>query len=146
MSKSINQVFLVGNIGKIDTRYIENGSAITNVSLATSSRVKKKHSDEYEDVTEWHNITVFGHDAKYLGDYAAKGAKLTVRGRLKTEKYEKNGEDRYATKVIAEDIVLWSEKDSTKANAATASQYAAARDGSYQKPAQADEFDDDIPF
>lgn len=135
MSKgTINRVILVGNLGADpETRTSPSGLAVASLRLATVEN--KKGQNGYEDVTEWHRVTVFGKTAEFIGQYASKGSKVLVEGRIETRKWQdKNGQDQYTTAVVANDAqILSSRSDSAKAPVS--------------KPANAGvPFNDDIPF
>lgn len=100
----MNTVHLFGNVGADpETRNTQSGDPVTNLSLATSRRVKK--GDEWQDATEWHRLVCFGKRAEVLAEYVRKGSKLCVRGRLQTRKWEdREGVTRYTTEVVIEDF------------------------------------------
>ena len=105
---SVNKVILVGHLGRDpDTRYSPDGSAITNVSVATSNKWKDKSSGDMKEETEWHRVTFFGRLAEIAEEYLSKGSLCYVEGRLKTRKYkDKEGVEKYATDIIAERLQL----------------------------------------
>lgn len=110
---SYQRVVLLGNLGK-DPELKEFGETkVCNFSLATSERVKE------ENVTEWHNCTAFGNVAENLAKYKKKGETVLVEGRIKTEKYEKDGENRYTTKIIAQSVKFIGGKKSEAASEET---------------------------
>lgn len=102
---SVNKVFLLGRVGKDpDVRHYETGS-FANFSLATSERYKDKTGSAQER-TEWHSIVVAGKMAKIVEDYVKKGTQLMIEGRIRTRKYEQNGQDKYITEIITERMEL----------------------------------------
>ena len=105
---SVNKVIIVGNLGKDpEVRYAPSGSAICNVTVATSRQWKDKTSGERQEETEWHRITFFDRMAEIAGEYLKKGRPVYVEGRLKTRKYtDKDGVERYTTDIIATDMQL----------------------------------------
>jgi single-strand DNA-binding protein len=108
MAKCVNKVILVGNVGKEpDVKYTPSGVPVAKLSIATNERFKTK-SGEWQERTEWHNIVAWQRLAEIVGEYVAKGDKLYIEGRLHTSSWEdrQSGEKRYATEIIAEDIVL----------------------------------------
>jgi single-strand DNA-binding protein len=134
--KGINKVILVGTLGKDpETKYMPSGNAVTNFSVATSESWKDK-SGEKQEVTEWHNITMFGKVAEIAEKYLKKGSKVYLEGKLKTEKYQKNGVDKYITKIICDQMQML---DSKPEGAPKGQQAAQAQTGG-------DPFSDDIPF
>ncbi|WP_180706039.1 single-stranded DNA-binding protein [Psychromonas sp. CD1] len=107
-NRSINKVILVGNLGKDpEMRYMPNGNAVANLTLATTESWKDKQSGERKEHTEWHNLTVFGRLGEMCGEYLKKGAKIYVEGRLKTDKWQdQNGQARYTTKITVSEIQM----------------------------------------
>lgn len=106
----LNKAQLIGRLGKDpDLRYTTEGEAITNVSLATSESWKGKDGKKQEK-TEWHNLVFFGRLAEVVGEHLKKGSLIYVEGRITTEKYDKNGEDRYITKIVAHDMKMLGSK------------------------------------
>ena len=108
-NRSVNKVVLVGNLGKDpEIRFMPNGNAVANFSLATTESWKNKQTGEYENQTEWHNLTVFGKFGEMCGQYLKKGAKIYVEGKIKTEKWQDktSGQDRFSTKIIVSEIQM----------------------------------------
>jgi len=150
---SVNKVILVGRLGKDpETRYMPNGEAVTNATLATSENWKDK-SGEKQEKTEWHNLTFYRRLAEIAGEYLKKGSMIYVEGKLATRKWQdKEGKDRYTTDIIVNEMQMLSSKSGsgsfdTVGNSAASSTSAPAT----SKPAPAksggfDNFDDDIPF
>lgn len=105
MSEGLNKVILFGNLGADpELKYAQSGTAILKLSLATNERVKK--GEEWTDHTEWHRVTVFGKRAEGLSKFLAKGAAVMVEGRLRTSKYEKEGQTHYSTEINADNVIL----------------------------------------
>ena len=87
MARGINKVILIGNLGKDpETRYMPNGGAVTNVTLATSETWKDKNSGEQQERTEWHRVVFFNRLGEIAGEYLKKGSKIYVEGSLRTRK------------------------------------------------------------
>lgn len=106
-SRGINKVILVGNVGQDpETRYMPNGGAVTNLSLATSETWKDKNTGEQQERTEWHRVTFYQRLAEIVAEYVKKGSKLYVEGRLQTRSWEQDGIKRYATDIIANDMQM----------------------------------------
>lgn len=101
---SVNKVILVGNLGRDpETRYMPNGEAVTNVTIATSDNWTDKTSGEKKEATEWHRVTFYRRLAEVAGEYLKKGSQIYVEGKLRTRKWQdKEGQDRYTTEVIAD--------------------------------------------
>ena len=105
---SINKVILIGNLGRDpEVRYTPNGSAVCNVSVATTRNWKNKDSGERMEETEWHRVVFFDRLAEIAGEYLKKGRSVYVEGRLKTRKWQdKDGKDQYTTEVMATDMQM----------------------------------------
>ena len=103
---SINRVTLVGYLGKKpEVRYMQNDSAVANLSIATSESWKDKQTGENRERTEWHRIVVFGKLAEIAGKYTKKGTLVYIEGQLQTRKWlDSSGEPHYATEVIVNSI------------------------------------------
>ena len=153
---SVNKVILVGNLGRDpETRYMPDGGAVTNVSIATTESWKDKTSGEKVEKTEWHRVAFFGKLAEIAGEYLKKGSQVYVEGRLQTRKWQdKDGADRYTTEVIADRMQMLGSRqgmgggdrgerdggERAPAAAGAAAKPAAAKGGKF------DDFEDDIPF
>jgi len=105
---SVNKVILVGNLGKDpEVRYMPSGSAICNITIATSRQWKDKTSGERQEETEWHRVALFDRLAEIAGEYLKKGKPVYIEGRLKTRKYtDKDGVEKYTTEIIAAEMQL----------------------------------------
>jgi single-strand DNA-binding protein len=151
---SVNKVILVGNLGRDpETRYMPDGGAITNVSVATSFQWNDKASGEKKEETEWHRIVFRGKLAEIAGEYLKKGSQVYVEGRLRTRKWQdKDGQDRYTTEVVAERMQMLGARsgageprDAPPEPRAAEPRPAAPPAG--KKPAgKFDDMEDDIPF
>ena len=103
---SVNKVIVVGNLGRDpETRYMPEGGAITNISVATTDKWKDKNG-EMQEKTEWHRIAFFGKLAEIAGEYLKKGSQVYVEGRLQTREWEKDGVKRYTTEIIANQMQM----------------------------------------
>jgi single-strand DNA-binding protein len=105
-SRSVNKVILLGHLGKdAETRFTPSGAAVTNFTLATSRRWKDQQTGEWKEETDWHNIVLWR--AENLANFLTKGKQVYVEGRLRTRSYDdKDGNKRYVTEVMAEDVLL----------------------------------------
>jgi len=105
---SVNKVILVGRLGKDpETRYMPNGEAVTNATLATSENWKDK-SGVKQEKTEWHNLVFYRRLAEVAGEYLKKGSMIYVEGKLQTRKWQdKEGKDRYTTDIIVGEMTIW---------------------------------------
>lgn len=147
MARGVNKVILVGNLGKDpEVRYMPSGNAVANVTLATTDSWKDKQSGEKQERTEWHNIVFYSRLAEIVGEYLKKGSQVYVEGSLRTRKWQdKNGNDRYTTEVIANEMqMLGSRSGSADYSSAAASAPAPAK--ATATAGGSDDFDDDIPF
>ncbi|CAL4325142.1 Single-stranded DNA-binding protein [Buchnera aphidicola (Thelaxes suberi)] len=101
-SRGVNKAILIGHLGQDpEVRYMPNGSAVTNISLATSDIWKDKNTGEMKEKTEWHKIVLFGKLAEVAGEYLKKGAQVYIEGSLQTRKWQdQNGIDRYTTEIV----------------------------------------------
>ena len=108
MSRGVNKVILVGNLGNDpETKYTPSGSAITNLSVATSESWKDKQTGEAQERTEWHRVVGFNRLAEIMGEYLRKGSKVYIEGQLRTRKWQdKDGNDRYTTEIVARDMQM----------------------------------------
>ena len=108
---SVNKVILIGNLGKDpDIRYMPNGEAVANITLATSETWKDKTGAKQEK-TEWHRVTFYRKLAEIVGEYLKKGNSVYVEGRLETRKWtDKTGTDRYTTEIIANEMRMLGSK------------------------------------
>jgi single-strand DNA-binding protein len=156
MARGINKVILVGNLGKDpDTRYMPNGKAVTNFSIATSESWTDKQSGDKQERTEWHNIVMFEKLAEIAAEYLRKGSQVYVEGSLRTRKWQdKEGKDRYTTEIVARDMQMLGGRGGAGGGSGGGSSGGAESRPSRQAPAEerappADDgggFDDDIPF
>ena len=163
---SVNKVILIGRLGKDpETRYMTNGEAVTNATLATSENWKDK-SGEKQEKTEWHNLVFYRRLAEIAGEYLKKGSQIYVEGKLQTRKWQtKEGQDRYTTEIVVNEMTMLGGKSSgggsfevvenERGEASNSRQNKpATSSGSAAAPAKAapaaknsfDNFDDDIPF
>ncbi len=164
---SVNKVILVGNLGRDpEVRYMPSGSAICNVTLATTRQWKNKDSGEKMEETDWHRVVFFDRLAEIAGEYLKKGRSVYVEGRLRTRKWtDKEGKDQYTTEVVATEMQMLGSREGMGSGApgdddgggasnerpAPQRQAPASRPAARQAPASKpvtgfDHMDDDIPF
>jgi len=149
MARGINKVILIGNLGSDpEVRYMPSGSAVANLSVATSEAWKDKQTGEQHDRTEWHRVVLFSRLAEIAGEYLRKGSKVYIEGRLQTRKWQdKNtGQDKYTTEIIANDMQMLDSKGGGNFN--NHEESSSSHHDSRSKTAEpaAENFDDDIPF
>lgn len=165
-SRGVNKVILIGNVGQDpETRYMPNGNAVTNITLATSETWRDKNTGEQQERTEWHRVTFFQRLAEIVAEYVRKGSKIYVEGRLQTRSWEQDGIKRYATDIIASEMQMLDSRSSQGQNGdyggtwqqAAPSSQSASGGGNYHPPQSATgqqapqtsdglDIDDDIPF
>lgn len=153
MARGVNKVILIGNLGRDpEVRYMPSGSAVANVTLATSDVWKDKQTGERQERTEWHNVVFFNRLAEIAGEYLKKGSKVYIEGSLRTRKWQdKNtGSDRYTTEIVANEMQML---DSRGGGGEGYGSYSGGKSQGTPQPqpreevaAGADDFDDDIPF
>ncbi|MDF4211096.1 single-stranded DNA-binding protein [Pseudomonas protegens] len=154
MARGVNKVILVGTCGQDpEVRYLPNGNAVTNLSLATSEQWTDKQTGQKVERTEWHRVSMFGKVAEIAGEYLRKGSQVYIEGKLQTREWEKDGIKRYTTEIIVDMQGTMQLLGGRPQN----------QDGQQQRPAQSrpapqqsqaapqpapdfDSFDSDIPF
>ncbi|MFZ1181030.1 MAG: single-stranded DNA-binding protein [Herbaspirillum sp.] len=163
---SVNKAIIVGNLGRDpETRYMPNGEAVTNITVATTESWKDKNSGEKKELTEWHRITFYRKLAEIAGQYLKKGSQVYVEGRLQTRKWtDKDGTDKYTTEIIADAMQMLGSRQGMGGGAPSIDEggsygsvparqgSGASGDGAARTPAAArpvsnfSDMDDDIPF
>jgi single-strand DNA-binding protein len=108
MARGVNKVILVGNLGKDpEVRYTPSGSAVANVTIATSDQWKDKQTGEQQERTEWHRVVFFNRLAEVVAEYVKKGQQIYVEGRIQTRKWQdQSGQDRYTTEIVANEMQM----------------------------------------
>jgi single-strand DNA-binding protein len=149
MSKTVNKVLLLGNVGKDpEIASTNGGTLVAKLSLATSERFKDKQG-EWQERTEWHNLVAYARGAEILRDYVKKGAKLYVEGRLTTRSWDdkESGKKIYRTEIVVGDISLLS--DGIRPGKAASNQRASQHDRTRESAGDFDGLgitDEDVPF
>jgi single-strand DNA-binding protein len=161
MSKGVNKVILVGNLGQDpEVKFMPSGNAVLSISIATSESWKDKQTGQPVEKTEWHRVTFFNRLAEIAGEYLKKGSQIYVEGKLQTRKWQDQaGVDRYTTEVIANNMQMLGAGGSSNDKAYDSSsdnqsrpqqhkneQQADQKPVSQSSPPPMDSFDDDIPF
>jgi len=100
----VNKVIILGNLGKDpEVRFMPNGGAVANMTIATSESWKDKQTGEQKEKTEWHRVVMFGKLAEIAGEYLKKGSKVYIEGALQTRKWQnQEGQDVYTTEVVVQ--------------------------------------------
>jgi len=151
-SRGVNKVILVGNLGNDpEVRYMPNGNAVANVSLATSETWKDKNTGDQQEKTEWHRVVFFNRLAEIVEQYVKKGTKLYIEGRLQTRSWEQDGVKRYTTEIVANEMQMLDSRGGASQDFGGQQASAPAPQANQQEAAPAapqnfDNFDDDIPF
>jgi single-strand DNA-binding protein len=154
MARGVNKVILVGNLGADpEVRYMPNGGAVANVTVATTESWKDKQTGENQEKTEWHRVVFFARLAEIVGEYLKKGSQIYVEGRLQTRKWQdKSGQDRYTTEIVANEMQMLGSRGggggggAPSSSAPPSSGGGAPSGGSSSGGGSFDDFDDDIPF
>ena len=159
MSKGVNKVIIIGNIGQDpEVKYMPSGGAVTNISVATSEQWKDKTTGQPQERTEWHRIVFFNQLGEIAGKYLKKGSKVYIEGSLRTRKWQaQDGTDRHSTEIVASEMqMLDGRNDATPqeprnqqnqyAGAAASGQQQAPANSVPQQPAGFDDFDDELMF
>lgn len=158
-SRGVNKVILVGNLGQDpEVRYMPNGGAVANITLATSESWRDKQTGESKEITEWHRVVLFGKMAEVAGEYLRKGSQVYIEGQLRTRKWQdQGGQERYTTEVLVNVggvmQMLGGKQESPGKSQPQPQQQRNNRPAPQQQPQsqQANneppmDFDDDIPF
>ena len=154
-SRGVNKVILVGNVGNDpEVRYMPNGNAVANISIATSDSWKDRNTGEQQERTEWHRVVFFNRLAEIVEQYVKKGTKLYLEGRLQTRSYEQDGIKKYSTEIVANEMQMLDSRGAAgpnqefgdQSNAPLSPPQDSAQNSDQQGSANFDNFDDDIPF
>jgi single-strand DNA-binding protein len=138
VSRDLNRCEFIGRLGQDpETRYMPNGSAVTNITIAVGDDYKDKQGNKVEQ-TEWVRVSAFQNLAEVMGKYLKKGSKVYIAGKMKTRKYEQDGVTKYATEIHASDMYMLDSKN----DVAPSKRDAAPQNGA----PPSDHFDEEIPF
>jgi len=149
---SLNKVILIGNLGKDpEQRFMPNGNAVCNFSIATTESWKDKQSGQKQEETNWHNITIYGKLAEIAAQYLTKGSSVYLEGKIKTRKYQdkQTGEDKYVTEIIADEMKMLGGKQEVQREASAPQQAPQPPQQAPQQEKPANDFSDfesDLPF
>ena len=151
MARGVNKVIIVGTLGNDpDVKYMASGAPVVNVSVATNESWKDKQSGEQQERTEWHRIVMFGKLAEIAAQYLKKGSQAYFEGKIKTDKYQKDGVDTYSTSIVADQMQMLGGKGSDSQAGSGSSRAPHTSQASPQGQPQAapvdDGIDQDIPF
>lgn len=151
MARGVNKVILVGTLGQDpEVKYLTNGNAVCNLSLATSEQWKDKQSGDAKQRTEWHRVVMFGKVAEIAGEYCRKGSQVYIEGKLETREWEKDGVKRYTTEIKVDmqgTMQLLGGKPADGGNSQPKPQQSKQAPQQSQQAAPPDDFDSsEIPF
>ncbi len=149
MARGLNKVLLIGNLGADpEIKYAPSGTAIANFNVATSENRKNRDGD-WEEVTEWHRVVMFGRQAEICKDYLKKGSKIFIEGRLQTRSWEdQTGQKRYITEIVGNNMVMLDQKEQIITDDVP-ELHEVSSDSSDNIPEPTDDLskaDDDLPF
>ncbi len=141
---SLNKAQIIGRLGQDpEIRYMPNGNAVANISVATSEKWKDKQSGQSQEKTEWHRVVLFNKTAEVAGEYLRKGSQVYIEGKIQTKKWQDNqGNDRYTTEIIGSVLTMLGHRDDAPQQQNQPQQQAPRQ----QPQQQRSEFDDGIPF
>jgi len=157
MARGVNKVILIGNLGQDpEVKYMPNGGAVTNVTVATSESWKDKNTGEQKENTEWHRVVFFRRLAEIAGEYLKKGSKVYIEGKLQTRKWQdQSGNDRYTTEIVANEMQMLDSRGGGGGGGGGSFNQSAGQSSGTSAPQQPTaapagggmgDFDDDIPF
>lgn len=147
---SVNKVILMGGLTRDpEVRYMPNGEAVANFSLATSETWKSKDGVKQEK-SEYHNVVAYRKLGEIIGEYCKKGSQVFIEGKLQTRKWEKDGVTRYTTEIIADKMQMVGGKNNSSGNTSGASdennQPQERSEQSGRDPSDFSDMPDDFPF
>src|SRR5690625_4222700 len=164
MSRGVNKVILIGNLGADpESRVMPSGGAVTNISVATSESWVERNTNQRQERTEWHRVVLFNRLGEVAAQYLRKGSKVYIEGSIRTRKWQdQSGQDRYSTEIVANNMQMLDSRGDSNPYAQQPSPQSAqpAYDGGQQpentyqpqqdaQPVAPDaglDFDDDVPF
>ena len=144
MARGLNKVMLIGNLGADpEIRYAASGTAIASLRLATNER-RRNRDGEWEDVTEWHRVVLFGKQAEMCKDYLKKGSKIYLEGRIQTRSWDdQSGQKHYSTEIIGNNLLMLDARGQDAPQGSSSSQ---GFTGNQQPAPREYPDDDDLPF
>lgn len=158
-TKGVNKAIILGNLGaNPEVRYTPSGTAVANLSVATSEFWQDRQTGERHENTEWHRLVLFNRLAEVAGEFLSKGSKVYVEGRIQTRKWQdRDGHDRYTTEIVVNDLQMLDGRSQQGGNAGQGRTQPGAQPtnetagsggsgGSAGASGPPDDFDDDIPF
>lgn len=143
MANGVNKVIILGNVWRDpEVKFSGNGSAVANISIATTEKWKNA-AGEPQEKTEWHRVVFFRKLAEIVGEYVAKGQQIYIEGKLQTREWEKEGQKHYSTEIVASEMQMLGKSSGD----GEGRQRSPKPEGKKPGTAQAEDFEDsDIPF
>lgn len=143
----VNKVILVGRLGKDpEVRSLESGVSVANFTMATTETYRDRNSGEKKEITEWHNIVVWRGLADVASKYLHKGDQVYIEGKIRSRSYEKEGQTKYITEIVADNLTMLGSKGSGSPST-TSQEYGNAAGATNQKQdVNSPENSDDLPF
>lgn len=143
----VNKAIILGRLGKDpETRTLDNGTVVTNFSIATSESFKDKNTGEKKEVTDWHNCVAWRAVGEIAAKYLHKGDMVYVEGKIKTRSWEKDGVTRYVTEIVVDNLTLLGGGNKQNSNDAGSGQPSSSSGESKSQDSGASSFIDDLPF
>jgi len=147
---AINKAIIFGNLGRDpEIRYMPSGSAVTNITVATTEKWKDKETGEMKEQTEWHRVSFFGRQAEIIGQHFHKGDKIYVEGKIQTRKWQdkETGQDRYQTEIVGREFDFGGRSEGGRSNGGAKRADGYPGEWAPERPVNDDGlYDDDIPF
>ena len=143
---SVNRVLILGNCGKDPEVRVVGENKVASFSVATTEKYKDSKSGEWKENTEWHNIVCWRNTAELAEKYIKKGTQLFIEGKLRTRSWEKDGEKRYVTEIVADSIQLLGKKEGSDSPAPAQQQRKPLYQQTTPMPAAGEPDDSDLPF
>lgn len=147
MSRGVNKVILVGNLGQDpEIKAMPSGGSVANISIATSEHWTDKQTGQKQERTEWHRVVFFNRLADVVAQYLRKGSKVYIEGSIRTRKWQdQGGQDRYTTEIVASNMQMLDSAGGQQQQQAQHGQQTPQQQAP-QTPAGSLDFDDDVPF
>jgi single-strand DNA-binding protein len=143
---SVNKVIILGNCGKDPEVRVVGENKVASFSVATTEKYKDSKTGEWKENTEWHNIVCWRNTAELAEKYIKKGTQLFIEGKLRTRSWDKDGEKRYVTEIVADSIQLLGKKEGSDSPAPAQQQRKPLYQQTSQMPAAGEPDDSDLPF
>lgn len=137
MSRGVNKVILIGNLGADpESRVLPSGGSVTNLSIATSESWTDRNTNQRQERTEWHRVALFNRLAEVAAQYLRKGSKVYIEGSIRTRKWQdQSGQDRYSTEIVASNMQMLDSRGGGGDGGEWAAQDNYQQQGGYSNPA-----------